>query len=71
MKGIGHIEAVPPAIDAVKEDILRLRQNTCRIQHEGKRNTGPFRDCRPALLANVLGNLGPDGKRFNSAREKS
>src|SRR6266571_927119 len=55
--GISHVEAIPPSIDAIKEDVLRLGLNPDRIQHEGKRHTGPLRNRRPTLLADVFCDL--------------
>src|SRR4051812_28762174 len=57
MQNVSHIEAVPPSVDARKENVLRLRLNTHGIENNGKRNSSPLRNRGPALLADMLSNL--------------
>ena len=57
MPGIGHIEAVPPSIDAIKEDIPGLRLNSGGTQNKRERNACPLGNCRPAIFAYVLRDL--------------
>src|SRR5262245_15999146 len=57
MPRIRQIQAVPPSIHTKEEDIPRLGLNSRLAQHIREWYAGPFGNCRPTLLANVLCNL--------------
>src|SRR5262249_12435322 len=57
MECIGHVQTVPPTIDAIKENVFRFRKNPDGVEYSRKRNAGPFRYCGPTLLAHMLCDL--------------
>src|SRR5262249_48323504 len=64
VKRIRQIEAIPPTVNTIKENVFRVRLNPHRIQHDTQRYSGPFCNRGPSLLANVFRDLRARRKTF-------
>ena len=58
MEGVGHMDAVPPTVDGLVDDVGRLGKDADMFEDEGELDAGPFADGRPAFFAGLLGDLG-------------
>src|SRR5438132_3532816 len=84
MPGVGHIDAVPLALDrplvcclkvgieAKKHNVLSLRQDSGQTQNVGKRYANPFGNEGPALFAGLMEDmaLGRKSLQFRKREER-
>src|ERR1051325_7525834 len=70
MKCVGQVEAIPPAIDCLKENEACLRLDPHCVQNDRKWHAPPFGNRRPSLLANVLCDLSTCRKALQLRQRK-
>src|SRR5215469_600287 len=71
MHGVVHVDAfLPIALNREVDDVPGSRLRPYMIENVGKRDTVPFGDVRPALLARNFGDLAAGGEAFELRERK-